>query len=149
MLQTSYKLLTINQYSMGILDKFLGKENRETVSNTKGINWQVLQDEEKLKEIVNESFNKPTAIFKHSTRCSISSMAKRRLERNWDIEEEALNIYYLDLIAFRSVSNKIAEAFEVQHESPQILLLKDGEVTFHTSHNDISVEGLKAELQEV
>ncbi len=131
---------------MGILDKFLGKGNNQDETTITGINWQVLQNEEQLRQIANQSFEKPVAIFKHSIRCSISSMAKRRLERNWDIAEDQLTIYYLDLITFRSVSNKIAEAFEVPHESPQILLVKDGEVIFHTSHSDISVEGLKAEL---
>lgn len=132
---------------MGILDKFLGKGNKtDETTTTKGINWQVLQTEEQLKEIINESHEKPVAIFKHSIRCSISSMAKRRLERNWDIAEDSLTIYYLDLITFRSVSNKIVEVFEIQHESPQIILVKDGEAIFHTSHSDISVEGLKAEM---
>ncbi|MGB0931675.1 MAG: bacillithiol system redox-active protein YtxJ, partial [Chitinophagales bacterium] len=123
---------------MGILDKFLGKGNKKDETTSKGINWQMLQNEEQLKEIISESSEKPVAIFKHSIRCSISSMAKRRLERNWDIAEDALTIYYLDLITFRSVSNKIVDVFEVQHESPQIILIKNGEVVFHTSHSDIS-----------
>ncbi|MEZ4884724.1 MAG: bacillithiol system redox-active protein YtxJ [Chitinophagales bacterium] len=131
---------------MGILDKILGKGNNKDETTAIGINWQILQNEEQLKDIANESFTKPVAIFKHSISCSISAMAKRRLERSWDIAEDALTIYYLDLIRFRSVSNKIAEAFEVRHESPQILLIKNGDLTFHTSHSAISVEGLKAEL---
>jgi len=131
---------------MSIFDKILGKKNKKEETPTKGINWQLLQDEQGLTNIVSESSQKPIAIFKHSTRCSISAMAKRRIERNWDIAEDQLSIYYLDLIRYRSVSNKIVELFDVQHESPQILLVKDGAVTFHTSHSDISVEGLKNEL---
>ncbi|MGB1242997.1 MAG: bacillithiol system redox-active protein YtxJ, partial [Chitinophagales bacterium] len=129
-------------------EKFIlfGKGNKKEETTSKGINWQILQNEDQLKEIINESNEKPVAIFKHSIRCSISSMAKRRLERNWDIAEDTLTIYYLDLITFRSVSNKIVDVFEVQHESPQIILIKNGEVIFHTSHSDISVEGLKEEI---
>ncbi len=99
-----------------------------------------------MQHIIQESSEKPIAIFKHSTRCSISAMAKRRLERNWDIASDFLDIYYLDLIRYRSISNLIEITLEVQHESPQLILLKEGEVVFHTSHNSISVEGLKAEL---
>ncbi len=131
---------------MSFFDKILGKNNKKEETSTKGINWQLLQNEQELTNIVSESSQKPIAIFKHSTRCSISAMAKRRMERNWDIAEDQLTIYYLDLIRFRSVSNKIVELFDVQHESPQILLIKDGTVTFHTSHSDISVERLKSEL---
>ena len=83
-------------------------------------------------------------IFKHSTTCSISSMAKNRLER----ETPATNtlFYYLDLRAYRAVSNKIAEEFHVHHESPQILLIKNGECTYEESHNGISMADIAAEI---
>lgn len=83
-------------------------------------------------------------IFKHSSRCSISSMAKNRLER----EESPADVrfYFLDLIKHRAVSNKVAEVFGVFHESPQVLLIKNEECTYDESHNGISMEDIKAQL---
>jgi len=113
--------------------------------NTSSIPWINLTTEEELADAVKQSFQKPVILFKHSTRCSISSMAKSRLERSWNLSDH-LDAYYLDLIAFRPVSNKIAESLNVVHESPQVILLKEGKAIYHTSHNDISVESLAAEL---
>ena len=77
-------------------------------------------------------------IFKHSTRCAISKMALNRFSRGWDIETEKLPVYFLDLIRRRDISNAITERFGVQHESPQVLLIKNGECAYHASHNAIS-----------
>lgn len=79
-------------------------------------------------------------IFKHSTRCSISMMAKRTFERYWDIIPDHVNLYFLDLISHRDISAYIAETFQVHHESPQILLIKDGECILDASHGDISAD---------
>ena len=79
-------------------------------------------------------------IFKHSTRCSVSSMAKRRFEMDWDAIPADTNLYFLDLISYRAISAQIAETFQVHHESPQILLIKDGECVLDASHSDISAE---------
>ena len=98
--------------------------------------WVNLTSLDQLNEI--KSAEGYSLIFKHSTRCSISSMAKNRLDR-----EEApdnMKFYYLDLIAYRSISNKIAEVFKVHHESPQVLLIKNGECTYEESHNGISMD---------
>ncbi|RYZ52380.1 MAG: bacillithiol system redox-active protein YtxJ [Sphingobacteriales bacterium] len=102
------------------------------------MNWTELTTEEQLEEIKQESFKKPVLIFKHSTRCSISSMAKNRLERG-----EApghISFYHLDLIRFRNISNRIAEVFKVHHESPQVLLIRNGECIYDESHNGISMD---------
>ena len=79
-------------------------------------------------------------LFKHSTRCSISLMAKRKFEFEWDSLPAETPVYFLDLINHRSISNTIAELFEVHHESPQLLLIKDGECVYETSHGEISAE---------
>lgn len=79
-------------------------------------------------------------IFKHSTRCSVSSMAKRRFEMDWDAIPAETNLYFLDLISYRDISAQIAETFQVHHESPQIILIKDGECILDASHGDISAE---------
>lgn len=100
--------------------------------------WEDLTTEEQLEAIKQESAEKPVVIFKHSTRCSISSMAKMRLERSEQPGD--IKFYYLDLIRYRNVSNKIADMFEVYHESPQVLLIKNGECVYDESHNGISMD---------
>jgi bacillithiol system protein YtxJ len=105
------------------------------------MNWKPLTKLDQLEILAEESKLKPLVIFKHSTTCSISVMAKRRLESNWNLD---LDAYYLDLKQYKEISNTIAEKFSVHHESPQLILLKDGEVIYDASHFDISVE----ELQE-
>jgi bacillithiol system protein YtxJ len=78
------------------------------------------------------------AIFKHSTRCAISSMAKNRLDGSWDKEMDSVPIYYLDLIKYKDLSKLIAEKTGVEHESPQLILIKNGEVLYSASHNSIN-----------
>jgi bacillithiol system protein YtxJ len=89
------------------------------------MNWIDLNRADQLSEIKELSRTRPQVIFKHSTRCATSSMAKNRLER--DEQPETCDFYFLDLIRYRSLSNKIAEDFAVSHESPQILLIKNTE----------------------
>ncbi len=107
------------------------------------INWIPLTAAHQVDEIRTRSATVPQAIFKHSTRCSISTMAKFRLEQNWNFREDELEIYYLDLIAHRDISNRIAETFSVYHESPQLILIRDGESTYDASHMDITVDELR------
>ena len=109
------------------------------------MNWNDITNEAQLNAIVEESKQQPVVIFKHSTRCSISSMAKGRLER---AEEPAgVKFYYLDLIAHRDISNKIAENFHVHHESPQVLLLKNGECVYDESHNGIDMREIEEQAR--
>lgn len=107
------------------------------------MNWIPLKTIEELDLIQQKSFTNPQVIFKHSTRCSISSMALSRLDR----EEAPLNIdfYFLDLIAFRNISNAVSEKFQVPHQSPQILVIKNGRCIFDESHNSIFMDEIKEE----
>jgi bacillithiol system protein YtxJ len=111
------------------------------------MNWNKLNDSAQLEEIKKESHNYPVLILKHSTRCSISSATLGRLERSWKQEEVAdLKPYFLDLIAYRPISNQIAEDFGVWHESPQALIIRNGESVYDTSHFDISFDAIKAQV---
>jgi bacillithiol system protein YtxJ len=101
------------------------------------MHWIHLTDEEQLKQILNKSQVKPQVIFKHSTRCSISTVALQRLQKV--SQPEDIDFYFLDLLSYRHLSNKIAEAFKVNHESPQILLIKDGDCIYEESHMGISM----------
>lgn len=102
--------------------------------------WIDLESEAQLNDIQSRSFDHPVVIFKHSTRCSISSMVKTRLERS--VVPEGFEFYYLDLIRYRALSNKVAETFRVEHASPQILKIRNGECVYDESHYSIQMEEL-------
>jgi bacillithiol system protein YtxJ len=108
------------------------------------IPWIELQTVEQLHQLKEQSFQRPQILFKHSTRCSISSMAKSRLERG--PVPVGVDFYYLDLIRFREISNQIADEFQVWHESPQLLLIRNGVCTYDESHNAISMAELEDQL---
>ena len=101
------------------------------------MNWIPLQKDTQLEEIREKSTQKPQLIFKHSTRCSTSALVKSRLER--DRQPETIDFYYLDLLSYRPLSNKITEAFFVEHESPQVLLILDGQCIYDESHIGITM----------
>jgi len=100
--------------------------------------WINLSDSKQITDIKNTPGY--AVIFKHSTRCSISSMAKRNFELNWDSIPAETPLYFLDLINHRDLSALIAETFQVHHESPQVLLVKDGECILDSSHGEISAD---------
>ena len=110
------------------------------------MNWKKLTNSSQLEEIKALSKEKPVLIFKHSTRCSISTMAMNRLLRLEDAFYQQADFYYLDLIAHRDVSAAIAERYHVHHESPQVIILKQGDATYDASHMEISVAELTSEI---
>ena len=103
--------------------------------------WKELKTEEQLAEIKSGSAERPQLIFKHSTRCSISAMVRSRLERS-DVPE-GIDFYYLDLLRFRNISGRIETDFKVSHESPQVLLIKDGNCVYNESHSSISMDEIE------
>jgi bacillithiol system protein YtxJ len=100
--------------------------------------WIELASDDALNILIKASNSQPQVILKHSTRCSISTMAKSRLERAAKPDE--LPFYYLDLLSHRPLSNKIAEVFAVEHESPQILVIKNGKCVYTESHSSIHMD---------
>lgn len=111
----------------------------------KPLNWRALNSVEMIDDLINESHDKPILILKHSTRCSISSMAKNRIELYWD-NEDGIEPIYLDLLSYRDISNTLAEIFNVKHESPQVLLIKNGACIYHASHTDVDYNTIKSHL---
>jgi bacillithiol system protein YtxJ len=100
------------------------------------MNWIQLTQDSQLEKLKKDSFEKMQLIFKHSTRCSISQMILSRFESsNQDSEYSA---YFLDLLSFRTISNVITIEFDVRHESPQLLVIKDGKCHAHASHSFIN-----------
>ena len=100
--------------------------------------WINVSDPAQIAEIKNKSGY--AVIFKHSTRCSISSMAKRSFESSWEVIPKDTPLYFLDLISHRDISSLIADTFQIHHESPQALLIKDGECILDLSHGEISAD---------
>ena len=107
------------------------------------MDWIGLTKESQLADIKEQSKNKPQLIFKHSTRCAISSVAKNRLEKS--TPPENVDFYLLDLIRNREISNKIADEFSVFHESPQVLLIKNGECIYDENHSGIDMNDIKVQ----
>jgi len=99
--------------------------------------WIALTSMEELERVA--SLDTYTIIFKHSTRCPVSNMAKRTFEFESTLIPEETPVYLLDLIKYREISNKIAEKWQIRHESPQVLLIKGNQCIYHESHNDIEV----------
>lgn len=111
------------------------------------MNWIPLTTPEQVEQLIEESKAKPVVIFKHSTSCSISATAKSRLERQWaDAGLTDVQPYYLDLLAYRPISRQIADQFEVRHESPQLLLIREGQCRYHASHLGINLQAVKKEV---
>ncbi|MES2544220.1 MAG: bacillithiol system redox-active protein YtxJ [Bacteroidota bacterium] len=130
---------------MSLFKNFFGNESEEPSSK---INWIALNNLGQLNEIINTSAEKPVIIFKHSTRCSVSRMALKQFENDFDIETLQYNIatYFLDLLNYRDISNEIASRFNVQHQSPQLILIKNGLAVYNVSHSDIDAGELKSKV---
>ena len=121
---------------MGFIDKLFGgsKEPKEE----KVLPWIPLNDIQQLGHIEEKSKTKTQVIFKHSTRCGISRMVINQFVNNYNLTEKDLDLYYLDLLDFRDVSNEIGYKFQVIHQSPQLLVIKNGVVVAHDSHGAIN-----------
>jgi bacillithiol system protein YtxJ len=103
------------------------------------MNWNKLTEISQLEDIKAESYNYPILLLKHSTTCSISGTSLNRLERNWKQEKVGdLKPYYLDLLRYRPISHEIASMFKVEHQSPQVLVIQNGECVYNASHFEIS-----------
>ncbi|NJN41053.1 MAG: bacillithiol system redox-active protein YtxJ [Flammeovirgaceae bacterium] len=114
------------------------------------LKWRSLTDIAQLEEIQRTSMTNPVMIFKHSTRCSISHTSLERLKRNGTVSESGeIPIFLLDLIRDREISNQISESYSVDHQSPQVLLIHEGEVVYHESHFGIRFESIRNEIERI
>jgi bacillithiol system protein YtxJ len=112
------------------------------------MNWESLADIRQIEEIKNLSKEIPVLIYKHSSRCSTSSMILHRLERSWKAEDaKVFKPFFLDLIAYRNISNAIASVFNVEHESPQILIIDKGNSIHDWSHFEINYQTILDSIQ--
>ena len=121
---------------MSFLNKIFGGSEEEKSAETF---WKNIATEADLNKAVEESNSKKVAIFKHSTRCFISKTVLKNFEREVANSDKNVSYYFLDLIAHRDLSNKIADDFDVTHQSPQLIVFENGKATKNASHQSISV----------
>lgn len=125
---------------MGIFNSIFGKtENKQ---EEQFINWIPLTSLEQLEEIKKQSNAETVMIFKHSTRCGISSMVIKRFEQLFDESMKSTKVYYLDLLSYRSISDEVGYSFQVMHQSPQLLIIRNETAVYHASHYDITTVNL-------
>lgn len=125
---------------MGLLNKIFGGSGE--AKEQKVLPWIPLNNVAQLAQIQKKSATKTQVIFKHSTRCGISSMVMKQFVDLYNLTENDLDLYYLDLLSFREVSNEVGYKFQVMHQSPQLLVIKNGTTVAHASHgaiNDINL----------
>jgi len=108
--------------------------------------WVKLTSPEQLDELIAQSSEVPVLLFKHSTSCNISAMVINRFESRWKAEESEAIPVYLDLLAYRSISNLIAEKTGIMHQSPQAILLKGGKPVFSATHGSIDADEIQSLL---
>ncbi|NBW27622.1 MAG: bacillithiol system redox-active protein YtxJ [Flavobacteriaceae bacterium] len=129
---------------MSIFNSIFGEPKPN--SSSSNIKWTPMEHLGQIDEIIALSEQIPVIIFKHSTRCSISRMALKNFENEYDLGENVA-AYFLDLISFREVSNEIATRFNVVHQSPQLLLIVGGKSVYDVSHSSIDAQELKSKIQ--
>ncbi len=107
------------------------------------MNWMPLQNMQDWHLALEKSNEQLVLVFKHSTRCHISAVALRNFEADW--HDKGILPFYLDLIAHRDISNQIAADMYVEHQSPQLILIKNKKAIYHSSHSDIDFGAVVAQ----
>lgn len=121
---------------MGLFNKLFASSTES--KDNEQLPWIQLNTIEELNTIKAKSATKPQIIFKHSTRCGISNMVLNQFTSKYDLETNQADLYFLDLLKYRNVSNEIAIQFNIDHQSPQLLIIKNGIVVKHGSHSAIN-----------
>jgi len=121
---------------MGLFNKIFSGSNEPEEDNS--VPWIALTEMKQLESIAEASKTKTQLIFKHSTRCGISRMVIAQFKKDYGFTEIEANLYYLDLLGHRDISQEIAKRFHVVHESPQLVVIKNGVVVAHVSHGEIN-----------
>ncbi len=120
---------------MGLFDTFFGKKSEaETKINNA---WHPLSETDQLKEVLEQSVDQPQLIFKHSTKCGVSTVAKKNLEAVFEEIIPQADVHIVDVIKNREVSNEIASELNVQHESPQLIKVHQQDTSWDISHAKI------------
>lgn len=130
---------------MGLFNNLFKSVIKE--ENNLKINWVALSDKAQLSAIIKISLDKPVLIFKHSTRCIISKSVLKSFEKEFDMAETEIDMYFLDLLNYRALSQDVSTTFKVVHQSPQVLVIKNEKVIYNESHSYISFDKIKEILK--
>lgn len=125
---------------MSLFNGMFGKSMEQKSSK---LQWNYLESMEDLDAAEAFSKEKTVVLFKHSTRCSISRFVLKQFENTYNIPTEKMELYFLDLIEYRPISNEIASRFGVIHQSPQMIVLKEGKEVYNSSHESIDANDLE------
>lgn len=123
---------------MGLFNNLFGTSKSEEKKETPVLPWIPLTSIDQLEEIVSKSKGKPQFIFKHSTTCGVSRMVMNAFKTQYNLGKEQADLYYLDLHSYREVSNETGYKFQVLHQSPQLLVIKNGVAIANASHGSIN-----------
>ncbi|NOR29119.1 MAG: bacillithiol system redox-active protein YtxJ [Lutibacter sp.] len=126
---------------MGLFNSLFSGNNES--NDAMKINWKPLTESNQFNVAFSQSKEKPFLIFKHSTRCGISRMALKSFEKAYQSNAFEIDLYFLDLLNYRALSNEISEKSVVSHQSPQVLVFKDEHVVYHDSHYSIDVNSIE------
>ncbi|MBT8320304.1 MAG: bacillithiol system redox-active protein YtxJ [Eudoraea sp.] len=119
---------------MGIWDSVFGSTKEENSNRRDRVNWTNLTESGELKALIEASYRQPQLIFKHSMTCGVSGMTKRRFEAGAGSFTDHFTFHLLVVQKSRELSTQIAVQFRVRHESPQLLVIKEGALLAHASH---------------
>lgn len=129
---------------MGIFNSIFGNRGEVKEEKKSNINWIPLNTLSQLDEIKELSKTETVLVFKHSTRCGISRMVIKQFEKMFDEDFKNLKVYYLDLLNYRNISDEVGYRFQVLHQSPQLLVIKDEIAVTSASHYDITNINIKS-----
>ena len=119
-----------------------------TRNSSAKLNWEQVKEVKQLQSIFQSEEDEYLLFFKHSTRCSISSMMLNRFEAEWKLDLSACQLLFIDLVAHREVSNFLSEWTGVVHQSPQVILVHKGKVLYHASHSSIDADEAQRIVKE-
>jgi bacillithiol system protein YtxJ len=131
------KNLERNQQLIRKIKSILKASGTEGKGAPESFPWKPLQTAESLESLLQDGHDRPLVLYKHSTSCGFSSMMLRRFQQLWDPSRELADFYLLDLLRYRDLSNSISVQFQVRHQSPQVIIIKDNRVVAHASHSGI------------
>ena len=127
--------------------KLFGRNKKENFGiqpkKNSQVPWVQLISFEQLDKIKRVSLTKPVVIFKHSTRCIVSRIVLREFESSFLKDQPDVSLYFLDLLTYRDLSNEVGSVFQVFHQSPQVIVVKNGQAVYHASHNDVNSNNIK------
>lgn len=120
---------------------FNSVKNAFSGSDTSDI-WEMISDPSQVDPIIEASKEKPQLIYKHSHRCSVCFAAKGALEQASDTVLQHADMHFVNVVRSRDASNKIASELDIRHQSPQAILVDNGEVVWHGSHGSIDADAI-------